>query len=81
MLRLAVKVLRDEAAKRGHDTQEEIAEHAGINRSALSRTMAGHTVPSLLTVYRLAKAYGITIDELVLDTEHGLIREAGKATA
>lgn len=69
MLRLAVKVLREHAARQGHATHEEIAVHAGVNRSALSRNMAGRTVPSLTTVHQLARAYGIAIDDLVDDTE------------
>lgn len=69
MLRLAVKVLREHAAKHGHETHKEIADHAKVNRSALSRNMSGRTVPSLTTLHQLARAYGATIDDLVLDTE------------
>ncbi|MFE0541059.1 helix-turn-helix domain-containing protein [Streptomyces sp. NPDC007148] len=69
MLRLASEVLRDTAKKNGHQTHVEIAEHAGVDRSALSRSMAGRTTPTLATVHRLARAYGVKIDDLVLDAE------------
>lgn len=81
MLRLAASVLKEKAEERGHDTHEEIAEHAGVNRSALSRNMAGRTVPSLATLHSLARAYGVTIDDLVHDTEAACARRPEVATA
>lgn len=68
-LKLAADVLRELAAERGHETDQEIAAHAGVDRSTLSRNMAGRTAPRLATVRRLAKAYGSPMDRLVLDTD------------
>lgn len=68
-LKLAADVLRELAATHGHETDQEIAAHAGVDRSTLSRNMAGRTAPRLVTVRRLAKAYGSPMDRLVLDTE------------
>lgn len=67
MLRLATDVLREKAHQAGHETQEDIAGHAGIDRSALSRLMAGRTTPTLATVRRLAMAYGVPMDDLVIE--------------
>lgn len=79
MLRLAAKVLREHAARQGHETHEEIAVHAGVNRSALSRNLAGRTAPSLTTLHQLARAYGIAIDDLVHDTESASPSKAATA--
>lgn len=68
-LKLAADVLRQLAAQRGHETDQEIAAHAGVDRSTLSRNMAGRTAPRLATVHRLAKAYGSPMDRLILDTD------------
>lgn len=67
MLRLATDVLREKATEAGHETQEDIAGHAGIDRSALSRLMAGRTTPTLATVRRLAMAYDVPMDDLVIE--------------
>lgn len=68
-LKLAAEVLRELAATRGHETDQEIAAHAGVDRSTLSRNMAGRTAPRLATVRRLALAYDSPMDKLVLDTD------------
>lgn len=69
LLRLAADVLQEKALQAGHLTQEDIAGHAGIERSVLSRLLAGRTMPTLPTLVRLSRAYGVTIDDLVLDPE------------
>lgn len=69
MLKLAADVLRELAAQRGHATDQEIAAHAGVDRSTLSRNMAGRTEPGLSTVRRLALAYGSPMDKLVIDPD------------
>jgi transcriptional regulator with XRE-family HTH domain len=69
VLKLAADVLRELAAQRGHETDQEIAAHAGVARSTLSRNMAGRTAPGLATLHRLAKAYGSQMDSLVIDPD------------
>lgn len=68
VLKLAAAVLRELAAAQGHVTDQEIAAHAGVDRSTLSRNMAGRTEPGLATVRRLALAYGSPMDCLVFDS-------------
>jgi len=46
-------------------SQKDLAERAEITQSMLSRYEAGHDLPSTPTVIRLAKALGITTDELL----------------
>lgn len=68
-LKLAADVLRELAAQRGHETDQEIAAHAGVDRSTFSRNMAGRTAPQLATIRRLARAYATPMERLVLDTD------------
>ncbi|WP_030672205.1 helix-turn-helix domain-containing protein [Streptomyces sp. NRRL B-1347] len=65
MLHLDTDVLKAKAKEAGHLTHEQIAAHAGIDRSAVSRFFAGRSTPSLPTVVSLARAYGLMLDDLV----------------
>ncbi|MFD9903847.1 helix-turn-helix domain-containing protein [Streptomyces sp. NPDC059063] len=65
MFHLDTERLREEARKAGHWTHGEIAEHAGVDRSAVTRLLGGQ-LPTVPTLCRLARAYGIPLDDFVL---------------
>ncbi|MDP9476308.1 MAG: helix-turn-helix domain-containing protein [Actinomycetota bacterium] len=46
-------------------TQTLTAEKAGIDRSTVVLTETGETRPRLVTLRRLAKAFGVSVDELL----------------
>lgn len=45
-------------------TQAELAEMAGITRKSINAIEAGHMVPSTILALKLAKALGVTVEEL-----------------
>jgi putative transcriptional regulator len=45
-------------------TQAELAERAGVTRRSVNAIEAGRMVPSVLLGLKLARALGVTIDEL-----------------
>jgi DNA-binding XRE family transcriptional regulator len=45
-------------------TQEQLVDRTGLDRAYLSEVENGHRNPSLLTVARIAGAFGIEISEL-----------------
>jgi transcriptional regulator with XRE-family HTH domain len=49
-------------------TVAELAEQSGVNRQTIARIESGKPA-SVPTVYRLAKALGITVDELRREAE------------
>ena len=46
-------------------TQERLSSEAGINNRFLQKIEAGHRMPSLVTLFKLARAFGIGADKLV----------------
>lgn len=46
-------------------TQEMLAKRAGVGRSAIVLTETGQTYPRLTTLRRLARAFGVSVDELL----------------
>ncbi|MFM9590797.1 helix-turn-helix domain-containing protein [Streptomyces scabiei] len=65
MCRLNVSLLRQRAAEMGDRDNQQIADRAGISRSVVSRTLNG-TLPKLPTLFALARAYGISLDDALL---------------
>lgn len=51
-------------------TQDEIAEKIGITRQAYSAYELGKRKPDISRAYELAKAIGITLEELLHLAEH-----------
>ena len=47
-------------------TQEKLSSEAGINNRFLQKIEAGDRMPSLVTVFKLSKAFGITPDKLLM---------------
>lgn len=63
---LAVRQLRE-----ARDwSQEELAEHAGLNRSYIGEIERGAATPSLITVAKLARAFELPASALVTHGEH-----------
>ena len=48
----------------GEMTQQELAERAGVTRQTIIALEAGKYVPSLLLAFRLARAFGVQLDEV-----------------
>ena len=56
-------------AKKGF-SQEQLAQTAGVTYSALSKIEAGyHTDPRVRTLQKIARALGVTIDDLMSGDE------------
>lgn len=45
-------------------TQAELAELAGVTRKSINAIETGHMVPSTILALKLAKALGVTVEEL-----------------
>jgi putative transcriptional regulator len=45
-------------------TQAELAELAGVTRKSINAIEMGHMVPSTILALKLAKALGVTVEEL-----------------
>jgi len=54
--------LIEEARKKAHLTQEELALKIGSNKSCISRIENGKTEPKISTFYRIAGALGLSVD-------------------
>jgi transcriptional regulator with XRE-family HTH domain len=55
------------ARQSGDKTHADIARRLGIRQSTVSRLLARTTEPSLRTLLRIRGAYGIPLDDLVVD--------------
>lgn len=51
--------------KRNKLSQEELAEIAGSSRQTLSKWESGESIPDIVACDKLAKAFGITLDDLL----------------
>ncbi len=51
----------EEARKKAHLTQEELAERIGTNKSYISRVETGKTEPRISTFYRIITALGLNM--------------------
>lgn len=52
----------EEARKKAHLTQEELAKRVGANKSYISRIENGKTEPKISTFYRIAAALGLSVE-------------------
>jgi putative transcriptional regulator len=48
----------------GEMTQQELAERAGVTRQTIIALEANRYVPSLLLAYRIARVFGVPIEEV-----------------
>ncbi len=54
--------LIEDARKKAHLTQEELATHIGSNKSYISRIENGKTEPKVSTFYRIIGALGLSVE-------------------
>jgi DNA-binding XRE family transcriptional regulator len=54
--------LIEDARKKAHLTQDELAKRVGSNKSYISRIENGKTEPKVSTFYRIASALGLSVD-------------------
>ena len=52
----------EDARKKAHMTQEELAARIGTNKSYISRVETGKTEPKISTFYRIVSALGLAIE-------------------
>ncbi|MGP3690460.1 helix-turn-helix transcriptional regulator [Streptomyces sp. IBSNAI002] len=58
--------ITDLRAERGW-TQADLAQHAGVSRQTVNAIETGKFDPSLPLAFRLAKLFGLRIEELFID--------------
>lgn len=58
-------IVREKRMAKGW-TQEKLSTEAGINNRFLQKIEAGDRMPSLVTIFRLAKAFNIGPDKLIM---------------
>lgn len=54
--------LIEDARKKAHLTQEELADRVGSNKSYISRIENGKTEPKVSTFYRIVGALGLSVE-------------------
>lgn len=59
-----IKTLKSERTSRGL-THEKIAEKAGVSRQTLGKIENGLTNPTMLTMFRITNAMGMSLEEFV----------------
>lgn len=52
-------------------TQNEVAKALGVNQSAVSFWESGRNQPRAKQMVKLAKLYGVTVDELLREEDNG----------
>lgn len=66
-IRLDKTALQRRAEQEGHFTHEEIAAHARIGRSALTKLLLGQSMPKVDTLIALRNAYGFPSLDCLLE--------------
>lgn len=61
--------LLEDARKKAHITQSELARRIGADKSYISRIEKGKTEPKVSTFYRIAHALGLTVELNPIVTE------------
>ncbi|WP_308911360.1 helix-turn-helix transcriptional regulator [Pseudokordiimonas caeni] len=56
-----IRALRFQA---GEMTQQELADAVGVTRQTILATEAGKYAPSLEVAFRIARVFGVTVDEV-----------------
>lgn len=83
-IRLDGEALMERAQSAGHLTQDDIAVHTGIGRTALSKLLQGVHTPKVATLVALRDAYGFPdIDTLLKGAERATVTvppQAGGST-
>ncbi|MGX1301433.1 transcriptional regulator with XRE-family HTH domain [Streptomyces albogriseolus] len=61
------KTVTDRAEQAGDTTHAKIAQRIKVPQSTVSRLLAGTSEPSVRTLLRIKAAYGIPLDDLVVE--------------
>ncbi|MCL6558097.1 MAG: helix-turn-helix transcriptional regulator [Firmicutes bacterium] len=64
-MRLCLREIREKAGL----TQSDLAKASGVSQSHISEMEAGNTVPTVFVAKRLARALGVSVDELIAEEE------------
>ncbi|MGE7437984.1 helix-turn-helix domain-containing protein [Kitasatospora sp. NPDC001175] len=64
--RLSREAVREAAKAKGDHTNRLISDRTGLHEVTLSNLLSGRRSPSLDAVMRVAKAYGVTADALLV---------------
>ena len=59
-------------------SQEDIAFDSALDRSFISQLETGRQQPSLITIFQLAKALGVSPSQIISSVEEKLREDAGK---
>jgi transcriptional regulator with XRE-family HTH domain len=70
-------VIRELRKKSGR-SQEDIAFDSALDRSFISLLETGRQQPSLITIFQLAKALGVSPSQIISSVEDKLREDAGK---
>lgn len=62
----------EDARKKAHITQSELAERIGADKSYISRIEKGKTEPKVSTFYRIANALGLSVELVQSITDQGI---------
>jgi putative transcriptional regulator len=60
----------------GEMTQQALAERVGVTRQTIIALEAGRYVPSLLLAFRLARAFGVGVED-VFGYDEGMTKSSG----
>lgn len=63
-LQILGKIIREKREAR-HLTQVELAEKAGVDRNYIGMVERGERNPSYLSLHKIAKGLGLTINEMI----------------
>lgn len=63
----------------GEMTQQALADRVGVTRQTIIALEAGRYVPSLLLAFRLARAFGVGVEDVFRYDEAGAKPSEGKA--
>ena len=62
-----------EARKEKRMSQQQLADHLGVSRQTVSSLENGRYNPSILLAYKVARCFGMTIEDVFLFDEEGLV--------
>jgi len=74
VLSALAKRVRELRKKQGF-SQEAFADHAGLHRVAVGWIEQGKRVPSLKTLIKIARGFGISVSELLKDVDRGIPKD------
>ncbi|MGW1352982.1 helix-turn-helix domain-containing protein [Streptomyces sp. NPDC002409] len=76
MVLLRTDRLLERAEAAGHTLISQIAQTAGVSESTMRRLFKGSTSPSTATLVVLRRVYGVSLDDLVRESESEKVEAA-----